>query len=154
MVARVCDVPPPACGTEMNSHEILQSFTISEHLQIGSTVSWQQMGSATRSASFCKSKGQRERQMFQRNKLFQGLVAAVMPVAVNLFLMISPVLADPKGKGNSTTFDMVVSAGAAGCLPNATATVTVRQAGQVELMDVSVSGLPRSEEHTSELQSP
>ena len=39
------------------------------------------------------------------------------------------------------TFPMVVSAGAKSCLPNATATVTITPTGQVEIMDVTVSGL-------------
>ena len=37
---------------------------------------------------------------------------------------------------------MVVSAGAKICLPNATATVKVRSAGPVDIMDVMVQGLP------------
>ena len=37
---------------------------------------------------------------------------------------------------------MVVSAGAKTCLPNATATVKVRSAGPVDIMDVTVQGLP------------
>jgi len=39
------------------------------------------------------------------------------------------------------TFNMVVSAGAKSCLPNATATVTITPGGQIDLMDVTVSGL-------------
>lgn len=39
-------------------------------------------------------------------------------------------------------FDMSVSAGAAACLPNATAHVKVQSAGSIERMDVKVSGLP------------
>ena len=45
------------------------------------------------------------------------------------------------------TFPMVVSAGAAAaCVPYATATVTITPQGPVEVMDVSVSGLPADNE--------
>ena len=44
------------------------------------------------------------------------------------------------------TFNMVVSAGAAACVPYATATVTITPQGPVEVMDVSVSGLPADNE--------
>ncbi len=44
------------------------------------------------------------------------------------------------------TFNMIVSAGAAACLPDATATVTITPAGPVEVMDVSVSNLPPNNE--------
>jgi hypothetical protein len=65
--------------------------------------------------------------------------------ALNLFLTISPLAADEDGVH---TFNMVVSAGAvaAKCLPNATATVSIRPAGQVEIMDVSLQGLPPNTE--------
>jgi hypothetical protein len=42
----------------------------------------------------------------------------------------------------SASFKMVVSAGAKTCLPNATATVSIRPAGSVDIMDVTVDGLP------------
>jgi len=58
-------------------------------------------------------------------------------------LLTSPLAsAKPKDKGEVTTFDMTVSAGAKGCLGNAKATVTIRPEGGVEIMDVSVQGLP------------
>jgi hypothetical protein len=44
--------------------------------------------------------------------------------------------------GNSPSFTMVVSAGAKTCLPKATATVKIRSAGPVDIMDVVVEGLP------------
>ena len=44
------------------------------------------------------------------------------------------------------TFPMVVSGGAANCLPNATATVTITPTGPVEVMDISVSNLPPNNE--------
>jgi hypothetical protein len=40
------------------------------------------------------------------------------------------------------TFNMMVSAGAAACVPNASANVTITPSGPVEVMDVNVSGLP------------
>ena len=40
------------------------------------------------------------------------------------------------------TFKMVVSGGAAACLPNATATVKINPTGPVEVMDVTVRNLP------------
>src|SRR6516164_4765747 len=44
--------------------------------------------------------------------------------------------------GDSVKFNMVVSAGAKTCLPNATAKVEITSAGPVEIMDVTVEGLP------------
>jgi len=50
------------------------------------------------------------------------------------------------GAQAQVTFNMVVSAGAAACLPSATATVTITPLGPVEQMDVQVSGLPANAE--------
>ncbi|HLK64604.1 MAG TPA: hypothetical protein VKU19_14265 [Bryobacteraceae bacterium] len=47
---------------------------------------------------------------------------------------------------DSNTFTMVVSAGAKTCLPKATATVRVRPAGPIDIMDVTVEGLPANTE--------
>ncbi len=47
---------------------------------------------------------------------------------------------------DAVTFNMIVSGGAVGCLPDATATVTITPAGPVEVMDVSVSNLPPNNE--------
>lgn len=44
--------------------------------------------------------------------------------------------------GDSVKFNMVASAGAETCLPNATAKVEITSAGPVEIMDVTVEGLP------------
>jgi hypothetical protein len=63
---------------------------------------------------------------------------AVAAVSGVLFTA-SPLVAS---EHDSTTFKMVVSAGAQTCLPNATATVQVRPAGSVDVMEVSVAGLP------------
>src|SRR5439155_23878253 len=43
---------------------------------------------------------------------------------------------------HSSGFNMVVSAGAKTCVANASATVKVRAAGPVDIMDVTVQGLP------------
>jgi hypothetical protein len=49
----------------------------------------------------------------------------------------------PKAKkAKEISFDMVVSAGAASCVPNATASVDVVSTGATETMTVSASGLP------------
>lgn len=69
-----------------------------------------------------------------------------MPAALNLSLTISPVTAAPEESDGSVTFKMVVSAGAKTCLPDASATVSIRPAGPVESMDVSVQGLPPNTE--------
>src|SRR5215469_504766 len=46
------------------------------------------------------------------------------------------------------TFDMLVSGGARGCVPNGAGTVTITSVGLVEHMRVSVSGLPPNTEFT------
>src|SRR6266581_3061862 len=61
-----------------------------------------------------------------------------------LLLSASPLAAADDDQ--SPGFKMVVSAGAKTCLPNATATVKVRSAGPVDIMDVMVQGLPANTE--------
>lgn len=68
-------------------------------------------------------------------KRLQFLAAAG---ALGVLMTASPLAA---ADGYPATFNMVVSAGAKTCQPNATATVKVRSAGAVEIMDVSVEGL-------------
>jgi hypothetical protein len=70
-------------------------------------------------------------------KQLQWLAAAG---AFSLVLTASPIAAAEYE--NSPSFNMVVSAGAKTCLPNATATVRIRPAGSVDIMDVVVEGLP------------
>ncbi len=60
------------------------------------------------------------------------------PTVLGLFLTASPLMATT----GSTTFDMVVSGGAATCLPNASGTVQITPHGSVEVMAVTVQGLP------------
>jgi hypothetical protein len=47
-----------------------------------------------------------------------------------------------KANDNTIKFDMVVSAGAAACLPDAEADVRIHSIGPVEIMTVDVEGLP------------
>ncbi|MBZ5591393.1 MAG: hypothetical protein LAP39_04090 [Acidobacteriia bacterium] len=62
------------------------------------------------------------------------------PSVLGLLLAAAPLRASDADQ--STTFNMVVSAGAKTCAPNATGTVRITPAGSVEIMDVMVQGLP------------
>ena len=75
--------------------------------------------------------------------MFQRLRFLAAPV-VCLLMIFAPILA--MAKDESFTFDMIVSAGAKACLPNASGRVTITPVGSVEIMDVSVEGLPPSSE--------
>src|SRR3954452_22412435 len=66
-------------------------------------------------------------------------VCLAFTAALGLLSSTSPILASAS---DTHEFNMVVSAGAKTCLPNASATVRVRPTGSVEVMDVSVQGLP------------
>ena len=75
--------------------------------------------------------------------MFKQLPFLVVSAAISLSFTVLPLAATPDGRDDdSFTFKMVVSAGAKTCLPNASAKVTITPAGPVEIMDVSVSGLP------------
>jgi len=69
-------------------------------------------------------------------------------LVVTLLTVSAATWAGPKGTsaGDSITFNMMVSGGAAACLPYATGTVTITPTGPVEYLDVSVSGLPPNTE--------
>jgi hypothetical protein len=67
------------------------------------------------------------------------VMALAVPAALALFTVVSPLLADDD---DSVKFNMVVSAGAKTCLPNASATIRITPYGPVEIMDVTVQGLP------------
>jgi len=67
------------------------------------------------------------------------LVCLAFTAALVLLSSTSPILA---ADSDTHEFNMVVSAGAKACVSNASATVRVRPAGSVEIMDVSVQGLP------------
>lgn len=71
------------------------------------------------------------------NKQLQWLAAAG---TFSLLLTASSLAAAEYDTSNS--FKMVVSAGAKTCLPNAAATVRIRPAGPVDIMEVDVEGLP------------
>lgn len=63
--------------------------------------------------------------------------------SVSVLVATSQLAAAPIGSEvDSFTFNMVVSLGAKACLPNATAKVTITPAGEVEIMEVTVQGLP------------
>src|SRR5262245_29015905 len=72
-----------------------------------------------------------------------------VPAALGLLLAASPLRAEDNGGSDlhgGYTFNMTVSAGAKACVPNAKATVTILPAGSVEIMDVTLSGLPANTE--------
>jgi hypothetical protein len=74
--------------------------------------------------------------------MFKQMQFLAAPVALSLLLTVSPLAATADASGDPLKFNLVVSAGAKTCLPNATATVRIAPLGPVELMDVSVQGLP------------
>jgi hypothetical protein len=76
--------------------------------------------------------------MFQRQFL-------AVPAALGLLFTGSSLLAEDD-HDDSARFNMVVSAGAKACVPNASATVRVTPGGPVEIMDVVVQGLPPNTE--------
>jgi len=69
---------------------------------------------------------------------YSQLLAA--PAALSLFLCAGPIHAEDSE--DSVTFNMVVSAGAKTCVPKASATVKITPKGPVEVMEVTVQGLP------------
>lgn len=74
--------------------------------------------------------------------MFKPLQFLMAPAALSLLFTISPFAAKAAGSDDPLEFKMVVSAGAKTCLPNASARVRIVPLGPVELMDVSVQGLP------------
>ena len=73
--------------------------------------------------------------MFSNLRLFLLALASLGVLLPAPALMAAP-------KSPPLTFDMVVSAGAKACLPNASGAVKVVSIGPVDIMDVSVEGLP------------
>src|SRR5262245_59782315 len=55
-------------------------------------------------------------------------------ISLGAFVAASPLMAG--------TFDMTVSAGARGCLPNAKGTVKISRVGAIDFMVVSIDGMP------------
>ena len=81
--------------------------------------------------------------MIHTKNILQRLQILTAPAVLGLLVTGSPLSAGPKdGDKDIQTFKMVVSAGAKECVPHASATVSIRPVGQVEIMDVSVDGLP------------
>ena len=76
-----------------------------------------------------------------RTQAHVAIMFAVLLAVGALFLGGSPGAAAAK-KPEKLSFDMVVSAGAATCLPNARGHVTVHAAGDNQRMHVEVDGLP------------
>jgi hypothetical protein len=76
--------------------------------------------------------------------MFKQLSCAVAAATLSALFTVSPLTAAQGGSDNedALTFNMVVSAGAKTCVPNATAKVTIRPRGPVEEMEVAVQGLP------------
>ena len=71
-----------------------------------------------------------------KRRLILGVSGAVLVAAT---LAMGTAVA---AKMDRASFKMVVSGGAATCLPNASADVRIRSVGPVEIMDVDVEGLP------------
>lgn len=72
--------------------------------------------------------------------MFKQLRFLMAPAAFSFLLAMSPVA--KADSDDPLKFNMMVSAGAKSCVPNASATVRVVPLGPVELMDVTVQGLP------------
>jgi hypothetical protein len=73
--------------------------------------------------------------------MFNELKSLAAAAALCTLFTAAPILADGPDD-NSITFKMVVSAGAKTCLPNATAQVKITNVGPVDIMEVTVQGLP------------
>lgn len=71
--------------------------------------------------------------------MIQRLLCLATTGALSLLFTASPLFASDY---DVHKFNMVVSAGAKTCLPNATATVRIRPAGPVDVMEVTAQGLP------------
>ena len=65
---------------------------------------------------------------------------------MKVFYVVTACAALCAGARAQVSFPMAVSAGAAACLPYATATVTITPIGPVEIMDVTVQNLPANTE--------
>jgi hypothetical protein len=75
-------------------------------------------------------------------KMFKQRHFLAIPITLGLLAALAPLAAAPDDSDDSVTFPMVVSAGAKTCVPKASATVKIKPAGPVEIMDVTVQGLP------------
>jgi hypothetical protein len=66
----------------------------------------------------------------------------VATAVLSLLVATVPLFAVPDDDDDYAKFPMVVSAGAKTCLPNAKGTVRITPVGGVDIMDVTVEGLP------------
>jgi hypothetical protein len=82
----------------------------------------------------------------QPSQWMKGVSVVVGTLMLTGFAAPSAALAAGKKKPRND-FDMVVAAGAARCLPNASASVRIVSLGPVERMDVDVSGLAPNTEY-------
>jgi len=73
--------------------------------------------------------------------MFHSLKSLAASAALCTLFTVAPLLAD-KPDDDSLTFNMQVSAGAKTCLPNASARVKIIPGGAVDIMEVTVQGLP------------
>ena len=79
--------------------------------------------------------------------MFKQLRFAAAAATLSLLFTASPLAAEDGGSDDhATSFNMVVSGGAKTCLPHASAQVKITQAGSVEVMEVTVQGLPPKQE--------
>jgi hypothetical protein len=78
--------------------------------------------------------------------MFKQLRLLAAATALSLLFTLSLLAQAREAREDGFTFNMVVSAGAKTCLPDATAKVTITPVGSVETMDVSLQGLPANTE--------
>ena len=78
--------------------------------------------------------------------MFEQLKSLAALTAMCLTMTASSLTAAPADDDGSVSFSLVVSAGAKTCLPKASGTVKITPAGPVEIMEVSVQGLPANAE--------
>jgi len=76
--------------------------------------------------------------------MFTQTTKLAASAALCAFLSVAPLAAAPNAhdKDDSVSFPMQVSAGAKTCLPNAKADVKITPTGEVDIMEVTVQGLP------------
>src|SRR5947209_20002272 len=83
----------------------------------------------------------RKEALQRRKKMSKQLQYLAAPAALALLFAAGPLAAKDKDV-DEFSFNLVVSAGAKTCLPNAAAKVTIRQGGSAETMEITVQGLP------------
>jgi hypothetical protein len=75
-------------------------------------------------------------------------VAIVLTLTAFVLGCLPTLAAAQAAQSDRISFDMVVSAGAASCLPDATAHVTIRPVGVNDRMQIQVKGLPPKKDFT------